>query len=225
MRYPQQEYWSGLPIPSPRDLPVPGMKPASPALQADSLPLSPPGRPTKHLRLGKILVFTQRLLTTETFGSVQLLSRVQVFVTPRAAARQASLSITNFWSSLKLASIKSVMPSKHLILCPPRPLPASVFPSIRGFSSESVLRIRWPKHWRFSFSISPSDAYSGLISFRMDWLDLLAVQGTLKSLLQNQSSKTPIDEGLKCQHKVHSQGLLIPGPTGFSLYGALYKLS
>ena len=159
------------------------------------------------------------------FSSVQSLSRVQLFATPWTAARQTSLSITNSWSLLKLMSIKSVMPSKHLILCPPRPLPASVFPSIRGFSSESVLRIRWPKHWRFSFSISPSDAHSGLISFRMDWLDLLAVQGTLKSLLQNQSSKTPIDEGLKCQHKVHSQGLLIPGPTGFSLYGALYKLS
>ena len=113
MRYPQQEYWSGLPIPSPRDLPVPGMKPASPALQADSLPLSPPGRPTKHLRLGKILVFTQRLLTTETFGSVQLLSRVQVFVTPRAAARQASLSITNS-QLLNLMSIESVMPSHPL---------------------------------------------------------------------------------------------------------------
>ena len=163
------------------------------------------------------------LSTKKNWASKQSFSCVLLFAIPWTAARQAA--ITNSWSLLKLMSIKSVMPSKHLILCPPRPLPASVFPSIRGFSSESVLRIRWPKHWRFSFSISPSDAHSGLISFRMDWLDLLAVQGTLKSLLQNQSSKTPIDEGLKCQHKVHSQGLLIPGPTGFSLYGALYKLS
>ena len=118
----------------------------------------------------------------------QSLSRVQLFATPWTAAHQTSLSITNSWSLLKLMSIKSVMPSNHLILCPRRLLPASVFPSIRGFSSESVL-IRWPKHWSFSFSISPSNEYSGLISFRIDWLDLLAVQGTLKSLLQHHSSK------------------------------------
>ena len=122
------------------------------------------------------------------FTSVQPLSRVQLFATPWTAARQASLSIANSWSLLKLMSIESVMPSNHLILCCPLlPLP-SLFPSIRVFSSESVLHIRWPKYWSFSFSICPSNEYSGLI-FRMDWLDLLAVQGTLKSLLQQQSSK------------------------------------
>ena len=106
--------------------------------------------------------------------------------------RQASLSITKSWSLLKLMSIELVMPSNHLILCHPLLLLSSIFPSIRVFSSESVLRIRWPKYWSFSFSISPSNVYSGLISFRMDWLDLLAVQGTLKTLLQHHSSKTSI---------------------------------
>ena len=114
--------------------------------------------------------------------SVHLFSNVQLFVTPWAVARQAFLSITNSRSLLKLMSIESVMPSNHLILCCPLLL-ASIFPSIRVFSNESVLCIRWPKCWSFSFSISPSSEYSGLISFRMDWLDLLAVQGTLKSLL------------------------------------------
>ena len=108
------------------------------------------------------------------------------------AARQASLSITNSQSLLKLMSIESVMPSNHLILCRPLLLPPSIFPSIRVFSNESVLHIRWPKYWNFSYSISPSNEYSGLISFRMDWLDLLAVQGTLKSLLQQHSSKASI---------------------------------
>ena len=106
--------------------------------------------------------------------------------------RQASLSITNSQGLLKLMSIQSVMPSNHLILCLPLLLPPSVFPSIRVFSNESVLHIRWPKYWSFSFSISPSNEYSGLISFRMDWLYLLAVQGTLKSLLQHRSSKASI---------------------------------
>ena len=110
-------------------------------------------------------------------GSVQSLSRVQLFVTPWTAARQASLSITNFWSLLKLMSIKSVMPSNQLILCHPLLLLPSVFPSIRVFSNESVLQIRWPKYWSFSFSISPFKEYSGLIFFRIDWLNLLAVQG------------------------------------------------
>ena len=110
-------------------------------------------------------------------------------MTPWTAARQASLSITNSWSLLKLMSIKSVMPSSHLILCRPLLLSPSIFPSIRVFSDESVLHIRWPKYWSFSFSISPSSEYSGLISFRMDLLDLLAVQGTLKRLLQHHSSK------------------------------------
>ena len=113
-------------------------------------------------------------------------------VTPWTAARQASLSITNSWSLLKLMSIKSVMLSNHLILCRPLRLLPSFFPSIRVFSNESVLHIRCPKYWSFSFSISPSNEYSGLISFRMDWLDLLAVQGTLKSLLQHHSSKASI---------------------------------
>ena len=126
------------------------------------------------------------------FSSVQSLSCVRLFATPWIAARQASLSITNSWSSLKFTSIQSVMPSNHLILCCPLlPLP-SLFPSIRVFSNESALRIRWPKYWNSSFKISPSSEHSRLISFRMDWLDLLAVQGTLKSLLQHHSSKTSI---------------------------------
>ena len=118
-------------------------------------------------------------LSLVTSSSVQL-SHVGLFATPWTAARQASLSITNSPSLLKLMSIESVMPSNHPILCHPLLLPPSVFPSIRVFSNESVLHVRWPKYWSFSFSISPSSEYSGLISFRMDWLDLLAVQGTLK---------------------------------------------
>ena len=125
-------------------------------------------------------------------SSVQLLSRVQILVIPWTAAHQASRSITNSWSLLKLISIKSVMPFNHLILCHSLLLLPSIFPRIRVFSNESILRIRWPKHWSFSFNISPSKEYSGLISFRMDWLDLLAVQGTLKSLLQHHSSKASI---------------------------------
>jgi len=127
----------------------------------------------------------------ESISLVQLLSRVWLFVTPWTAAHQASLSITNSWSLLKLMSIESVMPSNHLILCRPL-LPPSIFPSIRVFSNESVLPIRWSKYWSFSFSISPSNDCSGLISFRMDWLDLLAVQGTLKSFIQHHSSNTSI---------------------------------
>ena len=124
--------------------------------------------------------------------SVQSLSRVQLFATPRTAASQASLSITNSQSLLRFMSIKSVMPSSHLILCHRLLRLPSIFPSIRVFSKESVLRISWPKYWSFSFSISPSNDYSGLISFRMEWLDLLAVQGTLKSLFQHHSSKSSI---------------------------------
>ena len=123
------------------------------------------------------------------FSSVQSLSHVQLFVTPWTAARQASLSTTNSQSLLKLMSIESVMPSSHLILCHPLLLLPSIFPCIRVFTNESVLRIRWPMDWSFSFSISLSNEHPGLISFRMDWLDLLAVQGTLKSLLQHHSSK------------------------------------
>ena len=129
---------------------------------------------------------------THQFNSVQSLSRVRLFVTPWTAARQASLSITNSQSLLKLLSIESVMPSNILILCCPLLLPPSIFPTIRVFSSESVLRLRWPKYWSFSFSISPSNENSGLIYFRIDWWDLLAVQGTLESLLQHHSSKASI---------------------------------
>ena len=126
------------------------------------------------------------------FSSVQSLIHVRLFVTPWTAARQASLSITNSRSSLKLLSIKSVMPSNHLILCHPLLLLPSIFPSIRVFANESVLCIMWPKYWGFSFSTSPSNEHPGLISFRMDWLDLLAVQETLKSLLQHHSLKASI---------------------------------
>ena len=124
------------------------------------------------------------------FSSVLSLSHVRLFVTPWTAARQTSLSITNSWSLLKLMSIELVMPSNHLILCHPL-LSPSIFPSIRVFSNKSVLCIKWPKYWSFSFSISPSNEYSGLISFRMDRLDLLAVQRTLKNL-QHHSSKASI---------------------------------
>ena len=126
------------------------------------------------------------------FSTVQSLSRVQLFATPWIPARQASLSITNSRSLLKLMSIESVMPSNHLIISHPLLLLPSIFPSIRVFSDESVFRIRWPKDWNFSLSISPSNEYSRLISFRMDWFHLLAVQGTLKSLLQHHSSKASI---------------------------------
>ena len=125
-------------------------------------------------------------------SSIQLLSHVWLFVTPWTAACQASLSTSKSWSLLKLMSIMSVMPSNHLILCHPFLLLPSIFASIWVFSSESALRIRWPKYWPFSFSISPSNEYSGPISFRVGWLDLLAVQGTLKSLLQHHSSKVSI---------------------------------
>jgi len=142
---------------------------------------------------------TLSLKRTHRFGlvcvSVQSLSRVWLFATPRTVAQQASLSITNSQSSPKLMSIELVMQSNHLILCCPLLLPHAIFPSIRVFSNESVLSTRWPKYWIFSFSISPSNEYSGLLSFGMDWLDLLAVQGTLKSLLQHHSSKASI---LRC---------------------------
>ena len=120
-------------------------------------------------------------------SSVQSFSHVQLFATPRTAASHASMSITNSWSLLRLMSIESVMPFNHLILCCPLLHPPSVFPSIEVFSHESLLHIRWPRYLNFRFSISPFNEYSGLISFRMDWLDLLAIQGTLKHLLQHQS--------------------------------------
>ena len=151
----------------PGDLPNPKIEPRSFPLQADSLPAEP------------------------QYSSVQSLSQVWLFTTSWTTALQASLSITNSQSLPKLMSIESVMPSNHLILCCPLLLLPSIFPSIRVFSSESTLHMRWPKNWSFSFSISPSNEHPGLI-FRTDWLDLLAVQGTLKSLLQHHSSKASI---------------------------------
>ena len=133
-----------------------------------------------------------KLLLLLYFSSVQSLSRVPLFASPWTAAHQASLSITNSQSSPKLMSIESVMPSNHFILCCPLLLLPLIPPSIRDFSNESTLHMRWPKYWSFSFSISPSKEHPGLISFRMDWLDLLAVQGTLKSLLQHHSSNASI---------------------------------
>ena len=168
MGFSRQEYWSGLPFPPPGDLPDPGIEPTSPASSALA------GGPS-----GKL-------------SSVQLLSDLRLFATPWTAARQASLPITNSCSLLKLMSIELVMPSNHLILCCPRLLLPSIFPSIRVFSNESALPIRWPKYWSFGFSISSSNEYSGLISFRVDWLDLLTVEVTLKSLFQHQSSKASV---------------------------------
>ena len=143
--------------------------------------------------------------------AAQSLSRVWLFATPWTAARQASLSITNSRSLFKLMSMESVMPSKHLILCRPLLLPPSIFPSIRVFSNESALHIRWPKDWSFSFGISPSNEHPGLISFRMDWLDLLAVQGTLKGLLQPQFKAT------------NSSVLILYGPTLTSIHDGYWK--
>ena len=166
---------------------------------------SPPGSSLHGISQARILEWVAIFLLQSTcrsllnvscifssISSVQLLSHVRLFAAPWTAAYQASLSITNSRSLLKLMPIESVMPSSHLILCHPLLLLPSIFPSTRVFSNESALRIRWPKYWSFSFSISPSNEYSGPVSFRMDWLDLLAVQGTLKSLTQNHSSKTSI---------------------------------
>ena len=139
-----------------------------------------------------IQVYSTKLLCSVQFSSVQSLSPVWLFETPWIAARQASLSITNSRSSVRLTSIKSVMPSSHLILCRPLLLLPPIPPTIRVFSNESTLGMRWPKYWSFSFSIIPSNEIPGLISFRTDWLDLLAVQGTLKSLPQHHSSKASI---------------------------------
>ena len=176
MEFPRQEYWSGLPCPPPGDLPNLGIKTTSltsAALAGGFFTTESSGKPYSS-------------------GSVQSLSHVRLIVTPWTAACQASLSITNSRSLLKLMSINSVRPSNHLILYRLHLLPPSIFLSIRVLFNESVLCIRWPKYWSFSFSISPSNEYSGLISFRIDWLDLLAVQGTLKSLLQHHSSKASI---------------------------------
>ena len=149
-------------------------------------------RPVKPMGFTVIMYGCKSWTIKKAVVIVQSLSRVQLFATPWTAARQASLSITNSRSSLKLMSIQSVMPSNHLILCRPLLLLPSIFPSIRVFSNESAFHMRWPKYWCFSFSIIPSKEIPGLISFRMDWLELLAVQGTLKSLLQPHSSKASI---------------------------------
>ena len=145
-----------------------------------------------YINLEVVIIFMILFPFRIWLRSVQSLSHVQLFVTPWTAACQASLSITNTRNLLKLMSIESMMPFNHLILCRPLLLLPSIFSTIRVFSKESVLWIRWPKFWSFSCSISPSNEYSGLISFRMDWLDLLAVQGTLKSLLQHHSAKASI---------------------------------
>ena len=160
-----------------------------------------------------IYAFSDGCFPSVQFSSVQLLGCVRFFATSWTAARQASLSIINSWSLTKLMSIELVTPPKHLILCRPLLLMPSIVPSIRVFSNQSALPIRWPKYWRFTFNISPFNEHSGLISFRMDWLDLLAVQGILKSLLQYHSSKTSI---LRCSEKAmapHSSTLAwrIPG--------------
>ena len=145
-------------------------------------------------------------------------------VTPWTEATQASLLITNSWSLLKLMSIELVMPSNHFILCHPLLLPPSIFSSIRVFSNESVLHIRWPKHWSFNFTISPSNKYSGLTSFRMDWFDLLAVQGTLKSLLQHHSSKASV---LQCSafFIVQPSHPYMTGRKTFLMMYSAYKLN
>ena len=155
------------------------------------------------------------------FSSVQSLSHVRLFATPWIAARQASLSITNSWSWLRLTSIESVMPSSHLILCRPHLLLPPIPPSIGVFSNESTLRMKWPKYWSFSFSIIPSKEIPGLTSFWMDWLDLLAVQGTLKSLLQHHSSKASV---LQCSTFFMvqlSHPYMTTGKTVIWLYGPL----
>ena len=175
MGFPKQEYWSGLPFPSPGDLPDPGI---------ETVPLT-----SHELACRFFTTSTTVEAHSDQIRSDQLLSHVRLFATSWIAARQASLSLTNSQSSLRLTSIESVMPSSHLILCHPLLLLPTIPPSISVFSNESTLRTRWSKYWSFSFSIIPSKEIPGLISFKMDWLDLLAVQGTLKSLLQHHSSK------------------------------------
>ena len=189
MEFSRQEYWSGLPFPSPTEWYT------SPYWVGICI------IPTvfkKNISWKKIIIgflWENRREwegTNTCCNSVWSLSHVWLFATPWTAACQASLSITNSWSLLKLMSIEPVMPSNCLILCRPLLLLPSVFPSIRVFSNESVLCIRWPQYCNFSLSISPSNEYAGLISFRIDWFDLLAVQGTLKSLFQHHSSKASI---------------------------------
>ena len=174
----RQEYWSRLPCAPPRDLPNSGTKPISLALAGGFFAISVKWEAPKDVSV--------------QFSSFQSLSHIWLFATPWAAAHQDSLSITNSRSSLKLTSIDSVMPSSYLILCRPLFLLPPIPPSIRVFSNESALRMRWPKYWSFSFSIIPSKKQPGMISFRMNWLDVLAIQGTLRSLLQHHRSKASI---------------------------------
>ena len=159
------------------------------------------------------------------FSSVQSLSHVWFFVTPWTAANQTSLPIANSWSLLRLMSIELMMPSNHFILCLPHLLLPSIFPSIRLFSNESVLPIRFPKYWSFSFSINPSSDYSGLISFRMDWLNLLAVQMTLKSLLKHHSSKASILQCSEMDVKFYQKFFLHHWDDNFYSYICQYDVS
>ena len=207
----RQEYWSGFPFPSPGDLPDPGIEPHLQlgrqehyhwATWASPFSLTTFNSCKIHgnfqTERGNNMQATVRADSTfratkkYQFSSVQSLSHVQLFATPWIPGHQASLSITNSRSSLKLTSIKLVMPSRHLILCRPLLLLPPISPSIRVFSNESTLHMRWPKYWSFSFSIIPSKEIPGLMSFRMDWLDLLAVQGTLKTLFQYHRSKASL---------------------------------
>ena len=182
------------PAPSQAWLQVPHPSTSRRAAISCSPPISAPGCPVRREET-RLIRQALAWFWLQVSQSVQLLSCVWLSATPWTTARQASLSITNSQSSLKFTSIKSVMPPIHLILCRSLLLPTSIFPSIRIFSNKLVHSIRWPKYWSFSFSISPSNEHPGLISFRMDWLDLLAVQGTLRNLLQHHSSKVSI---LRC---------------------------
>ena len=195
MGFSRQEYWSGVPSPSlihrPRSLILVSVISILGLFPLTFCYVYFQTKTRKTLDC-KHSIYTLLKFYNLRFSSSQSLSRVQLFATPWIAARQASLSITNSQSLLKLMSIESVMPSSHLILCCPLFLLPPIPPSVRVFSNESTLRMRWPKYWSFSFSIIPSKEHPGLISFRMDWLDLLAVQGTLKSLLQHHSSQASI---------------------------------
>ena len=189
MEFSRQDYWSGLPFPSPEDLPNPGIELWSPALQADSLPIELQGSPWGHQHncsLSCLCMYTGKYQLSSVAQSCPTLCDPMNCSTPGFPVHHHS------WILLKLMTIQSVTPSNHLTLCRPLLLLPSIFPSIRVFSNESYLCIRWPMYWSFSFSISTSDEYSELISFRMDEFDLLTVQGILKSLFQQHSSKASI---------------------------------
>ena len=193
IEFSRQEYWSGLPFPSPGDLPNPGIQPSLPYCRWILYQLSHQGSPLEGLMLKLKLQYFGHLMRRA--GSLEKTLMLGKIEGRRRRGQQRARwldSITNSWSLLKLMSIESVMRCHHFILCCPLLLLPSNYPLIRVFSNESVLCIRWPKYWSFSFSTSPSNEYSGLISFRMDWLDLLAVQEILKSLLQHHSSKVSI---------------------------------